>query len=51
MLQSMGLQKVGHDWATELNRTIHFLPFIHNPRIFLKRNNNGSVVSSVSNSA
>ena len=38
------------DW-TELNRTIHFLPFIHNPRILLKKNNNGSVVSSVSNSA
>ena len=26
MLQSMGSQKVGHDWATELNHAIHYIP-------------------------
>ena len=33
ILQSMGLQRVGHDWATELNwlKTVHRI-FIHNSK-------------------
>ena len=27
VLRFMGLQRVGHDWATELNRTEYYLPF------------------------
>ena len=50
------VHRVAKSWTrlsdlTELNRTMHFLPFIHNPRILLKKNNNGSVVSSISKSA
>ena len=28
VLQSMGLQRVGHDWATELNRTLSIFSFL-----------------------
>ena len=30
MLQSMGLQRVGHDWATELNWTVIVVPKLKN---------------------
>ena len=35
MLQSMGLQRVEHDWATELNWTLKELTLLH---CFLKKN-------------
>ena len=37
-LQSMGLQRVGHDWATSLQDTIQY--YFQFESIFRKKNNN-----------
>ena len=46
VLQSMGLQRVGHDWATELNWKLHiclsnFMYILKNEKIFGISNNIG----------
>ena len=36
MLQSMGLQRIGHNWATELNWCYMWLEYLYQPSLWLR---------------